>query len=124
MFTIEFIPDKKTVVCRLEGNINNDDLLEPIFSLVNDARYTDDFHCIWDIRNVPAPSDFHTESKEYAKIIASFREKRKGKLVIISHDAKNNPAFAKFYDEMLQEGIQVDLHKNLEEAFAWLNALD
>jgi hypothetical protein len=124
MFTIEFLPNKRAVVCKLEGNINRDDLLEPILSLINDERYKDDYHCIWDIRNVPDSSNFQAESKEYAKIIASFRKERKGKLVIIAHDAKSSPAFAKFYVEMAQEGIQLDLHKNLEEAFIWLNSLN
>jgi len=124
MFTIEFLPNKKTVVCKLEGNIDNDDLLEPIFSLVNDERYEEDYHCIWDIRNVPESSHFQAESKEYTKIIASFRREYKGKLVIIAHDAKRSPTFAKFYHEMAQEGIQLDLHKNLEQAFAWLKRLN
>jgi len=123
MFTIEFLPNEKTVVCKLEGNINSDDLLEPIFSLVNDERYKEDYHCIWDIRDVPDPSHFQAESKEYAKIIASFRKERKGKLVIIAHDAKSSPAFVKFYNELAQEGIQLDLYKNLDLALAWLNSL-
>jgi len=124
MYTIEFLPNIKTVICKLEGNIKRDDLLEPIFSLVNDERYKEDYHCIWDIRNLLDPIHFHDESKEYAKIIASFRKERKGKLVIIAHDAKNSPAFAKFYDEMAQEGIQLYLYKNLEQAFTWLKSLN
>jgi len=124
MFTIEFLPNIKTVVCKLEGNINSDALLDPIFSLVNDDRYEEDYHCIWDVRNVPDSSSFQEESKEYAKIIASFRRERRGRLVIIAHDAKNSPAFAKFYDEMIQEGIQLELHKSLEQAFAWLKSLN
>ncbi len=123
MFTIEFLPNKKTVVCTLEGNIHSDGLLDPIFSLINDERYKEDYHCIWDIRGVPDSSYFQAESKEYAKIIASFRKDRKGKLVVIAHDAKGSPAFAKFYDEMVQEGIQLDLHKNLDQAFVWLKTL-
>jgi len=121
MFTIEFLPNKRTVICKLAGNINSDELLDPILSLVNDVRYKQDYHCIWDIREVPDSSHFQSESKEYAKIIASFRKDRKGKLVIIVHDAKSNPAFAKFYHEMVQEGIQLELHNNLEQALAWLN---
>jgi len=124
MFTIEFLPKKKTVVCKLAGHINSDDLLDPIFSLVNDERYKEDYHCIWDIRDVPDSSHFQAESKEYAKIIASFRKQRKGKLVVISHDAKSSPTFAKFYDEMVQEGIQLALFKNLEQAFSWLKSLN
>jgi len=124
MFTIEFLPNNRTVVCKLEGIINSDDLLEPILSLVNDERYKEDYHCIWDIRNVPDTSHFQDESKEYAKIIASFRSERKGKLVIIAHDAKSSIAFTKFHDELAQEGIQLDLHNNLEKALAWLNNLN
>jgi len=124
MFTIEFLPNEKTVVCKLKGNIKSDYLLEPIFSLVNDERYKDDYHCIWDLRDVPDPSHFQAESKEYAKIIASFRKERTGKLVIIAHDAMSSPAFVKFYDEMSQEGIQLDLYKNLEQALAWLHSLN
>ena len=92
--------------------------------MVNDERYKEDYHCIWDIRNIPDSSSFQAESKEYAKIIASFRRERKGRLVIIAHDAKNSPSFAKFYDEMTQEGIQLDLYNNLEQAFSWLKSLD
>jgi len=124
MFTIEFLPKNKTVVCKLEGKINSDDLLDPIFSLINDVRYKEDYHCIWDIRNVPDSSLFQNESKEYAKIIASFRKKRKGKLVIVANDAKASPAFTKFYGEMVQEGIQLDLYKDLEEAITWLESLN
>ncbi len=124
MFSIEFLPSKRTVVCKLEGNINSDDLLEPIFSLINDERYKADYHCIWDISNVPDSNHFQAESKEYAKIIASFRKDRKGKLVIIAHDAKSSPSFVKFNIEMAQEGIQLDLFKNLEEALAWLKSLN
>jgi len=124
LFTIEFLQNEKTVVCKLEGSINSDDLLEPIFSLVNDDRYKEDYHCIWDIRDIPDSNKFKEESKEYAKIIASFRSGRKGKLVIIAHDAKSSSAFAKFYDEMIQEGIQLELHKTLEQALAWLKGLN
>jgi len=123
MFTIEFLPNKKIVICKLKGNINSDDLLEPMFSLVNDERYKDDYHSIWDIRDVPDPRHFQAESKEYAKIIASFRKERKGKLVIVAHDAKSSPAFVKFYDELSQEGIQLHLYNNLEQALSWLNSL-
>jgi len=120
MFTIEFLPNKRTVICKLAGNINSDELLDPILSLVNDVRYKQDYHCIWDIRDVPDSSHFQAESKEYAKIIASFRKERTGKLVIIVHDAKSNPAFDKFYHEMLQEGMQLELHNNLEQALTCL----
>jgi len=82
------------------------------------------FHCIWDIRDVPDSSHFQAESKEYAKIISNFRRECKGKLVIISHDAKSSPAFTQFYDEMAKEGIQLDLHKNLEQALTWLKSLN
>ena len=124
MFTIEFLPNERTVICKLAGSINSDELLDPIFSLVNDVRYKKNYHCIWDIRDVPDSSHFQAESKEYAKIIASFRKDRKGKLVIIAHDANNSPAIAKFYDEMAQEGIQLDLYKNFEQAFTWLKRLN
>jgi len=124
MFTIEFLPNQRTVICKLAGRINSDELLDPIFSLVNDVRYKENYHCIWDIRDVPDSSHFQAESKEYAKIIASFRKDRKGKLVIIVHDAKSNPAFAKFYHEMVQEGIQLELHNNLEQAFDWLKGFN
>ena len=124
MFTIEFLPKKKTVICKVKGNINSDDLLDPIFSLVNDERYKEDYHCIWDIRDVPEPLHFQAESKELAKIIASFRRDRKGKLVIIAHDAKSSSAFVKFNNELAQEGIELNLYNNLEQALAWLNSLD
>jgi len=123
MFTIEFLPNQKTVVCKLEGNINSDGLLDPIFSLVNDERYKEDYHCVWDLRDVPDPTYFQAESKEYAKIIANFRKERTGKLVIIAHDAKSSPTFVKFNAEMAQEGIQLELFKSLEQALSYLNGL-
>jgi len=124
MFTIEFLPNEETVVCKLTGNINSDDLLDPILSLVNDEKYKENYHCIWDIRDVPELNHSQTESKEYAKIIASFRKERTGKLVIIADDAMSSPAFAKFYYEMEQEGIQLALYNNLELALAWLKSLN
>jgi len=124
MFTIEFLPNERTVICKLAGSINSDELLDPIFTLVNDVRYKEDYHCIWDIRDVPDSSHFQAESKEYAKIIASFRKERTGKLAIIVHDVKSNPAFAKFYHEMVQEGIQLELHNNLEQALVWLKGFN
>ncbi len=120
MFDIEFRPKDNTVVCNLEGNINSGELSAAIFSLVNDERYKEEYHCIWDLRDVPDFANFQAEIKTYVKIIAAFRKSRKGKLVIIAHDAKNSPAFAKFYDGMAQENIQLDLHKNLEQALKWL----